>query len=374
MSNINLNNYEAFFLDYVEQRLSAEEVAELLLFLEQHPDLKQELEEYEEIQLPEEHIDHSFKSKLPELSGLINELNCEDYFIGAVEGILTANERKELDLFLNLNPHYQSDYDLYQQTRLPIEDMPYPNIEKLLLIAQKGMYVDYPGKEKRRRGLLIWLPAYTYIAAAASVALLIGFWYFFSSPQLYHDQPALVQIINPGSETVQPGSGSDRHRTASSQALTMKSRVNRVPVKRNTNQGADKALAAGLGRKSMPVMQTLLVQELKEANNSDAPESGMSMQTVPASAPSGPENQAQEEYQSLGAYAANRVAPDVTDEVSSDKADKHLGLAITRLAARAFNRVSGRKIKIKENYNDKGVLVSYAINTGNFEYARAVNK
>ena len=44
MSNINRNNYEAFLLDYVEQNLTAELVAELMLFLEQNPDLKAELE------------------------------------------------------------------------------------------------------------------------------------------------------------------------------------------------------------------------------------------------------------------------------------------------------------------------------------------
>jgi hypothetical protein len=373
MSNINLNNYEAFFLDYVEQRLSAEEVAELLLFLEQHPDLKQELEEYEEIRLPEEHTELSFKIKMPELAGLINEANCEEYFIGAVEGILTANERKELDLFLNLNPKYQSDYDLYQQTRLSIEDMPYPDTEKLLLIAQKGMYVDYPGKEKRRRGLLIWLPAYTYIAAAASVALLIGFWYFFNSPQLYHNQASLVQIQNPAEQTTQPGSGTAVKTRASAYGQVARSAGNKAHRKQENKQAENTSLAFVSGQGSMPVMQTMLVEDLKSENSTDE-QLAMRIQPVSIFLPATSADPGEEKYQSLGLYAANRIAPDVTSEVASDKPDKHVGLAITRIAARAFNKISGRKIKIKENYNDKGILVSYAINTGNFEYARAVSK
>ena len=42
--NINQNNYEAWFLDYYEKQLSAEQVAELFLFLEQHPLLKEEFD------------------------------------------------------------------------------------------------------------------------------------------------------------------------------------------------------------------------------------------------------------------------------------------------------------------------------------------
>ena len=49
MKKINKHNYEAFFLDYYEKNLSTEEVAELMLFLENHPNLKEEFEDYEEI-------------------------------------------------------------------------------------------------------------------------------------------------------------------------------------------------------------------------------------------------------------------------------------------------------------------------------------
>ena len=48
---INLHNYEAFFLDYKEGSLSAEQEKELFLFLEQHPHLYEELHAFENIVL-----------------------------------------------------------------------------------------------------------------------------------------------------------------------------------------------------------------------------------------------------------------------------------------------------------------------------------
>ncbi|CAG5076933.1 hypothetical protein [Parvicella tangerina] len=45
MSRINLNNYEAFWLDYVEGSLSSEDAAEFLLFAAQYPELAIDLED-----------------------------------------------------------------------------------------------------------------------------------------------------------------------------------------------------------------------------------------------------------------------------------------------------------------------------------------
>ncbi len=49
--DINRNNYEAYFLDYRENNLTPGQVAELLVFLEQNPDLKEEFESFESFSL-----------------------------------------------------------------------------------------------------------------------------------------------------------------------------------------------------------------------------------------------------------------------------------------------------------------------------------
>jgi hypothetical protein len=41
---IDINNYESVLIDYFDGNLNALEVAEVLLFLEQHPEIKNEFE------------------------------------------------------------------------------------------------------------------------------------------------------------------------------------------------------------------------------------------------------------------------------------------------------------------------------------------
>ncbi|MDA9072069.1 hypothetical protein N9J85_00060 [bacterium] len=51
MSKIGLHNYEAWFLDYSEGNLTENQMMELEVFLEQHPNLKQELTDFEVVLL-----------------------------------------------------------------------------------------------------------------------------------------------------------------------------------------------------------------------------------------------------------------------------------------------------------------------------------
>ena len=58
---INKHNYEAYFLDYHEGNLTPQEVADLLLFVEQHPELKDEFESFENVTL-EDYSTPSFEN------------------------------------------------------------------------------------------------------------------------------------------------------------------------------------------------------------------------------------------------------------------------------------------------------------------------
>jgi len=44
MDRIDKNNYEAFMLDYLEGTISPQDKTQLLLFLEQYPELKEDLD------------------------------------------------------------------------------------------------------------------------------------------------------------------------------------------------------------------------------------------------------------------------------------------------------------------------------------------
>ncbi|MHC1706285.1 MAG: hypothetical protein AB9842_02055 [Bacteroidales bacterium] len=171
---INRNNYEAFLLDYFENNLSTEQVAELMVFLQANPDLNIDLEGFEFISLtPDNTLVFEDKASLkqPEIKpySFITSENYEEQFIASVEGELSEEEEKDLEIFLGLNPDLQRDYELFGLTKLsPDTHIIYPAKSEL----KKGAFgVAYVSKRN-------WI--YSTVAMAASIALLIGVFFDFS--------------------------------------------------------------------------------------------------------------------------------------------------------------------------------------------------
>lgn len=142
--NINRNNYEAFFLDYYDGGLSPVEVAEMLVFLQENPDLENIFEDYKEIILsggggvfPEKLI---LKKKYTEseietiLASEITKDNCNHFFIVEMEGILSSEQKNRLDIFLLKNPELKNVYVLFQKCKLQAEAI---NFEEKQLLKQE---------------------------------------------------------------------------------------------------------------------------------------------------------------------------------------------------------------------------------------------
>ncbi|MCB0380550.1 MAG: hypothetical protein KDD24_04785, partial [Flavobacteriales bacterium] len=111
MSNINLNNYEAYLLDYVEQNLSPDMVAELMLFLEQNPAVKAELEVFENVSLNVENNTFNDKQNLKKIA-------IEDLMIAEIEGLNSSQETQELFDVIDEKPAYATLFANYQKTIL----------------------------------------------------------------------------------------------------------------------------------------------------------------------------------------------------------------------------------------------------------------
>ena len=62
--SINLNNYEIYFIDFFDGNLNAQGESELMLFLDSYPELKEEFESFENINLEQEEIIFSEKTSL----------------------------------------------------------------------------------------------------------------------------------------------------------------------------------------------------------------------------------------------------------------------------------------------------------------------
>jgi hypothetical protein len=136
---INKLNYEIYFLDYHDGTLSAEQTAELILFIEQHADLKIEFEEFEHITLTKHAIsfDKSSIKKNINAVGDINEINFDDYLIEELEDSITTPN--EIESFISANAFLEKDRALYQKTILKADNsIVYPNktaLKKTLLVS-----------------------------------------------------------------------------------------------------------------------------------------------------------------------------------------------------------------------------------------------
>lgn len=161
--DINKNNYEAWLLDYFEGVLDAHQVGELLLFVEQHPELGIDLEEgFDGLQLEAEDVSFTLKDDLKREapSGVVNEANYEDFLVAEMEGVISPQHLLALQAFIKANPALEKERAMYA---------------KLKLEASTEIVFANKGSLKKKRALVI--PMFVRLAAAAAVALLILFFW-----------------------------------------------------------------------------------------------------------------------------------------------------------------------------------------------------
>jgi len=252
MDKINRNNYEAYFLDFAEGNLSDEERKEVLDFIRSNPDLKEELEEFELIQLPAEDEDPGHWADLKKNYSDSQELRDELYF-NALEGDLSEKDEKSLSKLLE-NKAYAEEYNLWKRLKLtssnlqgewsnlhqigPDKEITKTNFDHFLIASSEGLLSEeqetqleilaseipngkkelnrarnlhlkapvgifYPDKDKlykkkERAGLLIWF------ARTAAVAALFILGYFIIGQFQNDPAPRIAEKVDADSTKATP--------------------------------------------------------------------------------------------------------------------------------------------------------------------------
>lgn len=153
---ITRDNYEPFFLDYLEGNLDENMIDQFLDFLESNPDLKEELHLFENVRLPEDPIVFAGKEQLYKSSADAKAL-LETKTIAYLEGDLKNQELELFETYLSGQPELQKEYELFSKTKL-----------------QADTRIIYPGKNKlyRKSGSVILMN--WAVRAAAVLVLLWG--------------------------------------------------------------------------------------------------------------------------------------------------------------------------------------------------------
>jgi hypothetical protein len=362
---INLHNYEAVFLDYYEGNLSAEDVSELLLFLENHPELKGDFESFENIVLEDFNQvvfenKESLKKSVGDKPNIINISNYDEYFIRAVENDLTAEEQVSLDKYLQQHPQYAVDYRLYQLTKLKADTTEvFENKESL--------------KHKDRK----IIPLYYYVAVAAAVLLLFGLF------QVFNNGDKTIQVANNNivkpANVKAPVSGNlfgDVVPLVKTTTVAAKSSSRKTSSSSNAvvNNNPVKEMASSV----MPIVTPVPAKVENAVENftkvEEQPIAKKDEQNVvPLNNEPYVEKAANDDYPSFWAAAASRIKENVLDETTvaaqkkSGILQKMSGWDVAQIMAKGVSKLTGRHVQLKPTYNDKGDVTAYAFESDRFE-------
>ena len=128
---ITRENYEIYFIEFLEGKLSEEERNNVEIFLEANPDLREEFNLFKApISIEKESnpkVDFSFLKK----TTLIDKGNEDDFFIGFLEGDLNQEEVKSLESYLNEHPEKRKKLETFRRVILTPELVSFPDKSSL---------------------------------------------------------------------------------------------------------------------------------------------------------------------------------------------------------------------------------------------------
>jgi hypothetical protein len=162
-NKINIENYEAFLLDWMEGNLNQGDIALLKEFLKNHPEI---------------HVDNDLLSQtISSSDNLFNEkqalkksLTDEDY-IAYHEGDLSELEKQEVEEYVAINDTAQKDFEQYQKLKL------------------SPLHIIFNDKQAlKKKGIIFPFKRLAYYTSAAAAMWLMVLW-LIPNEQNYQPQP-----------------------------------------------------------------------------------------------------------------------------------------------------------------------------------------
>jgi hypothetical protein len=162
---INLENYEEYFLLYVDNELTEAEKKDVELFISQHPELKEEWMMLMDTKLEPEDIRMDLKKDLyrSEKTEGINESNYETFQLSWLDNELSDLERQAIETYTRQHPEAAANFELLGKTKLPAEDIRFPDKSVLYRTAEKP-------------AIVISIKWYR-MAVAAAILIAAGLWF-----------------------------------------------------------------------------------------------------------------------------------------------------------------------------------------------------
>ena len=162
--NINRDNYESWFLLYIDAELSAEEMQEVEAFAAAHPDLQSELDLLLDTRLTDDTpVVFDKSSLLRSEYAAINSSNCEEQFLLYVDEELDATDKTAVETFVLQHPEKQDAFTLLKQTKLQPEQISFPD--------KASLY-----REEKKERPIIFMQWRRLAVAAALIGMAVLVW------------------------------------------------------------------------------------------------------------------------------------------------------------------------------------------------------
>jgi hypothetical protein len=265
MHTINRHNYEAFFLLYVDNELSAADRLLVDQFIRQNPDLANELQQLQQAALELEPVSFLDKEALYRQAGGIQRTNYPDYFLLYTDRELDAATTAEVEIFVLQNPDLQDEFTQLAAAVLPAEPIAFP--------GKASLYRRETGKRRL-------LPLYFRIAAAVTGLLLAGATLLllrhdpatdnnrFALNGTKESTPATAVIPTTGTATATQHLADNHPAAHAAGPATQNDPATRMPRQRQA--GSESAFAAVSPKRTVVTKQATPVEQPAENNTNSA--------------------------------------------------------------------------------------------------------
>ncbi len=353
---INRKNCEQWMLDYFDGNLGPVETATLMLFLEEHDDLRACFDEYgSDLQLPAEKTvfagRDALKHRIIPEGDFITEKNFTQVFFEDAEGLLNPFQQEQLRNFLQHNPSLVLEWHSWRKARLIPEAVSYP-AKADLKRKQGGLHFISERVHLFNRPL-----RYAMSAAAVLLVLLLSVF--------------IIQWL--------PGKPNPNALGFARPAATPAFRMRAVAEERNPATAAELTLQAGLS----PVAQRHDPKHDRHQQNMETQRAGIAMVALQPR-PVG-ELRSQQEMPTLdeekGEYTRimewmelrqqreqQTIAGENAADIPGKEENRITFWDVARLGVRGYNAVAGEPVDYRRTLNSQGQTT--AVSLGAFAWER----
>lgn len=347
---INRNNYEAFFLDFVEGRLDNSSTLEMLAFLRKNPELKEELEAFSDIRLPDKaevFEDKSLLKKLNFSDSEVNFKNFEDFCIAYHEKILTPAESEKLLYYLAKYPDKLIDFQQYG---------------RLYLKADKNLFFEAkPFLQRKHQPFLNRKVILRWTAVAAGIVLAVAVFYRSPVKEIKvtnGNKQLVVTKDNNIEEAINQHSNSEKD--------SGKDNLPFSNVSKKYDKKPEKIDVVETSKEDLEYIAPIEVAEIEKAPVSDRIEIKLSRDTALLAV------MAEEEFkleQETKFSEDGNTIKNIFKKKTTKKGNRKISLwDVAEVTLKGYNQLSEKDILLHRETDENGKLTAIAVETENRKY------